>query len=246
VLQRLVGAPLRAHVDGRELVVVPDVAVHHLPWGRILGAGQPTSVAPSAALWHRAASRDQACEGHVAIVAGPGLAGAEAEARRIAELHPGATVLAGPAATVEAVGAALDGARIAHLAAHGTFRRDNPLFSAIELTDGPAVVHDLERISRPPAVIVLASCNSALGQLQPTNDLVGLATALLSGGTRVALAAVVPLPDIEVVDIMVRLHARLAAGDRPAAALAHAAASEERSERLRFLADAALVCYGAG
>jgi CHAT domain-containing protein len=152
----------------------------------------------------------------------------------------------GSAATVEAVGAALDGARIAHLAAHGTFRRDNPLFSSIELVDGPAVVHDLERISRPPRVIVLASCNSALGQLQPTNDMIGLATALLAGGTRVALAAVVPLPDVEVVEIMVRLHARLAAGATPATALADAAAGEDRSERLRFLADAALVCYGAG
>jgi CHAT domain-containing protein len=108
------------------------------------------------------------------------------------------------------------------------------------------VVHDLERISRPPRVIVLASCNSALGQLQPTNDMIGLATALLAGGTRVALAAVVPLPDVEVVEIMVRLHARLAAGATPATALADAAAGEDRSERLRFLADAALVCYGAG
>jgi hypothetical protein len=245
-LQRLIGAPLRARLGDRELVVVPDFAVHHLPWAWILGSGQPTSVAPSASLWHRAAADDRILDGHVAVVAGPGLAGAEAEAKRVAELHPGASLVVGPAATVEAVGAALDGARIAHLAAHGTFRRDNPLFSSIELVDGPAVVHDLERISRPPRVIVLASCNSALGQLQPTNDMIGLATALLAGGTRVALAAVVPLPDVEVVEIMVRLHARLAAGATPATALADAAAGEDRSERLRFLADAALVCYGAG
>ncbi len=245
-LQRLLGAPLRGRLDGHELVVVPDLAVHHLPWSWILGEGQPTSVAPSASLWHRAAMTDLRAGGHVTVVAGPGLAGAEAEARRVAQLHPGARLLVGAAATVEAVGAALDGARVAHLAAHGTYRRDNPLFSGIELADGPAVVHDLERISRPPSMIVLASCNSALGQLQASNDVVGLAAALLAAGTRVALAAVVPLPDAEIVDIMVRLHAGLAVGAAPAAALAEAAATEDRSDRLHLLAAAALVCFGAG
>lgn len=32
---------------------------------------------------------------------------------------------------------AIDGARLVHVAAHGTFRADSPLFSALELHDGP-------------------------------------------------------------------------------------------------------------
>jgi hypothetical protein len=50
----------------------------------------------------------------------------------------------------EKVMAAIDGAWLVHMAAHGTFRADSPLFSAIELDDGPLTVYDLERLRRAP------------------------------------------------------------------------------------------------
>ena len=57
--------------------------------------------------------------------------------------------------------AAIDGAWLVHVAAHGTFRSDSPLFSAIELDDGPLTVYDLERLKRAPYRVILSSCNSA-------------------------------------------------------------------------------------
>ncbi len=224
---------------------MPDLSVHHLPWSQILGSGRAASVAPSASLWHRAATSTWRPDGHVVIIAGPGLAGADVEARRIAALYPGATLLVGPAAAVSTVTTELHGAHIAHLAAHGIVRRDNPLFSSIELADGPINVHDLERIAHPPAAIVLASCNSAVATLNAGNDVLGLAAPLLAVGTRVVIAASVPLPDTEIVDVMVGFHTRVAAGTPPSEALAQAAANESPNERVRFLAESTLVCYGA-
>ena len=179
-LQRLIGVPLRARVMDRAAWCRPrprvaSVALELDSRPRTTDVGGAFCVALAQGRYGRLVT-----EGHVTVVAGPGLPGAEAEARRIAEFYPGSSLLVGPDATVDAVGAALDGARIAHIAAHGTVRRDNPRFSTIELIDGPAVVHDLERISRPPTVIVLASCNSAIGQLHSSNDVVGLAAALLA------------------------------------------------------------------
>ena len=39
---------------------------------------------------------------------------------------------------------------VAHLAAHGRFRADNPLFSSIDLADGPLTVYDLESLEEAP------------------------------------------------------------------------------------------------
>jgi hypothetical protein len=265
----VVGQPLRGDLDDRELVVVPDRLGHNLPWGLILGAGRPTTIAPSASLWHRAevaarvpvtatatatataapattATAAVPAGGAVTVVAGPGLEGAEVEARRVAVCHTDVRLLVGRAANAAAVAAAFDGARIAHVAAHGSIRRDNPLFSSIAFADGPMNVHDLERLRRPPTIMVLATCHSALGRVEAGNDVLGLTAALLTAGSRAVIASVLPLPDGEVVDLMVRLHQHLAAGRRPAAALAAAAAEEARSERLSFLAGTALACFGAG
>ena len=94
--------------------------------------------------------------------------------------------------------------------------------------------------------MVLASCNSAVGQVRASNDVTGLAAALLTAGAWSVIGAVVPLPDLEVVETMVRLHAGLAAGVGPAAALSDATAREDIDDPLDLLAAAAFVCYGAG
>ena len=63
-------------------------------------------------------------------------------------------------ATAARVLNAIDGARLVHIAAHGTFRADSPLFSALQLDDGPLTVYDLERLRRGPHHLVLSSCDS--------------------------------------------------------------------------------------
>jgi CHAT domain-containing protein len=105
-------------------------------------------VAPSAALWLRADTASHR-PGRIVLVAGPGLPDAAREVEELQALYPAAECLDGDLATVEAVKAVLDGAELAHVAAHGRFRADNPLFSSIELADGALTVYDLGL--RPPS-----------------------------------------------------------------------------------------------
>ena len=70
-------------------------------------------------------------------------------------IYGDATVLTGTAATAAAVMHALDGATVAHLACHGHFRSDSPLFSSLELADGPLSGYQLQRLRRAPELIVL-------------------------------------------------------------------------------------------
>jgi CHAT domain-containing protein len=91
-------------------------------------------------------------------------------------------VLAGGSATTARVLAAIDGAGLAHIAAHGTFRADSPMFSSLRLDDGPMTVHDLERLRRAPFRLILPSCESGLLVPASADELLGLASALLPLG----------------------------------------------------------------
>ena len=115
--------------------------------------------------------------------------------------------------------AAMDGAWLVHMAAHGTFRADSPLFSAIELDDGPLTVYDLERLKRAPYHVVLSSCSSAVGMAVGADELLGLVSALISLGSAGVVASVVPVNDPATVPLMTALHEHLRAGSDLAQAL---------------------------
>ena len=245
-LDELLVGPLRARVGtGRPLVLVPTGVLHALPWSALPSLrGRPLSVAPSAALWRRAAAAAArpASGGPVVIVEGPGLPGAAGEVAALAGRYPDATCLTGAAATVAAVAEALDGAELAHIAAHGAFRVDNPLFSSLQLADGPLTVYDLEGLVRAPRRLVLSACDSGLSGVRPGDELMGLAGALFSLGMSTLVASVIPVPDAATKELMLALHRGLQAGLGPAHALASAQAASGRDAAV----SASFVCFGAG
>ena len=93
--------------------------------------------------------------------------------RAIARLRPGATVLTGPAASPTATLAGLDGVAVAHVAAHGHHEAENPLFSSLDLAGGPLMGYDLQRLSRPPPLVVLPSCDLGLADVRPGDETSG-------------------------------------------------------------------------
>jgi CHAT domain-containing protein len=209
--------------------------------------GRPVSVAPSARTWHQAATRPEPGEGAaVVVVAGPGLPGAAAEAATVARLHPGARLLGGPAATAGAVAGAIEGAGLLHLAAHGTVRSDNPLFSSVTLADGPFTVYELERLAQAPRHVVLAACDTARPQVVAGEEVLGFGTALLAGGTATLVAPLVPVADAATVDLMCAYHEELLAGRTPSVALATVQQRLDPQDPAAAATAAAFVCLGAG
>jgi hypothetical protein len=219
--------PFRRRLGDRPAVVIPSASIRRLPWGALPGlAGRPTSVAPSAAVWLRAASVDapRSLAGSVLLAAGPGLPAASREIRDLDAVHDGATVLRARAATARAVLERLgDGIDLAHIAAHGTFRADNPLFSSLVLFDGPLTVHELATTVRCPAWFVLSACDAAAHTSPVGDEILGLGAGLLSIGAANLIAPVTPVSDAATRPLMLGLHRRLVAGDRPAEAMARLA-----------------------
>jgi hypothetical protein len=242
-LDRLLASVLRG--DAPLVLVVPP-ELHALPW-QLLPAldGRPVVLAPTATWWvDAAADPPKESDGWTVAVAGPRLAEAEAEAYAVAACYSSATVLAGSTATTTAVGHALAGAATAHVASHGRVRRDNPLWSSLELVDGPLSVYDLEAMTGTPRTVVLSGCETGIG-VQAGDGLLGLSSALLERGTRSLVASVCLLPDsAETRETMTALHAQIAAGSPPSAALAGIAASSRGTDDV--LLAACLTCVGVG
>jgi tetratricopeptide (TPR) repeat protein len=218
--RNLLGGSVRL-LRGGPLVVVPTGRLHAVPWGLMPSLRErATSVAPSASAWLRARRAARPTKSRVVLVGGPRLATGDAEVRRLAAQYPDAVVLADGGAVAERVMAAMDGAWLVHVAAHGTFRADSPLFSAIELDDGPLTVYDLERLRRAPYRVLLSSCSSAIGAAVGADELLGLVSALISLGSAGVVASVVPVNDPATVPLMLALHDHLRAGSGLAEALA--------------------------
>lgn len=156
----------------------------------------------------------------VGLVAGPGLTHAHEEIRAVERFHRQATTLVESAATVSACLALARASDVLHMACHGSFRTDNPLFSSLQLTDGPLVAYDFEPLRRQPELVVLSACSAATSHVLHGGSLLGLAAALTTLGACSVIAPLTPISDAAAVPVMRRLHARLAEGAAPAAALA--------------------------
>jgi tetratricopeptide (TPR) repeat protein len=232
----------------RELVVVPFGGLYSVPWESLPSMrGRAVSVAPSATAWISADEVEPA-DGPVVLVRGPDLPTSATELDQLREVYPDAIVLDGAEATTGAVLSAMDGAKLVHIAAHGTHEAANAMFSRLELYDGGLLAHEVARLRRPPAHIVLGACELALSHIRPGDEPLGFAGAMLASGSRTVVAAVNRVghrsaaltmtdyhrrltnqPDLaaaDLADTMTDYHRRVASGVSPARALAEATAAD--------------------
>jgi hypothetical protein len=239
--------PVEAELGDLPLVLVPTGTLHATPWSLLPTCrGRAVTVAPSAGLWRGSAAEPFDRGGPVVLVAGPDLRCAGDELEALGRRYPGAVTLSGGRARTDRVLAALDGAGLAHVAAHGSFRDDNPLFSCLRLADGPLTVYDLEALERAPGALVLSACESGLSSVKPGDELMGLSAALFELGTGTLVASVLAVPDDHTARFMVAFHDHLIAGRGPADALCRAQVAVGDDNPRAFAAAAAFVCFGSG
>lgn len=229
--------------DDVELVVVPVGVLHGAPWSALHDG--PVALAPSAAAWLRTAERASGPAGPVVLVAGPDLRGAQDEVEALRALHAQVRVLGAADSRAASVLAAVADAGLAHLACHGTLRSDNPMFSAVVLADGPVTVQELHRSGVAPRRLVLASCHSGADVAYEGDEVLGLVSAMLSRGTAGVVASIAAVPDVEVVDLMLALHRRLAAGQTMARALHGARGEIDRDTPAGFVNWCTFSAHGA-
>ncbi|HET6952288.1 MAG TPA: CHAT domain-containing protein, partial [Acidimicrobiales bacterium] len=204
------GGPTPARV-----AVIPSRTLAAVPWSLLPSLrGRPVTVAPSLTRWVRGPSRTPGVRWSEAVAAlyGPGLARTGPEIRAIRAAWSGVEHHGDIAtATSDDVLHALGSARVVHLAAHGVHEAQSPLFSSVQMADGPVFAHEFPR---PVASehVALSACDVGQFSTRPGDEPLGLAIALMSLGATSVLAAVAPVADHVAAEAMVAYHRHIATG----------------------------------
>ena len=243
VVSELLVTPVLPLVGDRRVVLTPSAQLAGTPWTLLPGlAGRPVTVPPSATRWlelrRQARSRRQP---RVGLVAGPDVARAEEEVTRAAAAWRGATVLTGASAAAERVTALATKVDVLHLAGHGRHPGDNPLFSAIDLADGPWFGYDIDQLPHTPDTVVLSSCELGRASVRSGDEVVGMTAAWLHAGARCVTSSPTLVADDVACEVLAGWHRRVAGGEAPADALADATSDLPHSA-----APSPFLSFGAG
>ena len=229
-LQRLHSAlwqPLAAALDDvARVLVVPHGELGAVPFAALhdghtcLGQQVCLAMAPSAQIALRMLAPWPGAPKHaLALGDSNRLVHAAKEAQAVASLFPESEVSVDAQATIEALRTHGASADVIHLACHAEFRRDNPMFSALHLADGPLTAELVEGLQLPGAVVVLSACETGLAGHPSGDELVGLVRAFLIAGASRVVATLWPIDDAVTLDFMRHFYQALRDGLTPSASL---------------------------
>ena len=220
---------LLGDLDGQVLTVVPHRRLHQVPFHALHdGSGYVAeryattlaSSTPRAMVRTPAADRDQSG----VLVFGVPDAGAPRvadELHRIAEIVDDATIVVGNAATSSLLSSHLPGPTVVHIACHGIYRGDNPLFSAIKLADRWMTAAEILDLDLRGALVILSACESGRHD-SDTAEPVGLAWAFLAAGASSVVVSQWLVDDAAASELMPVFYRHLISDAAPAEALRQA------------------------
>lgn len=229
-LQSLYELLLRAvekRVGTKRLVIVPHRTLHYVPFHALHdGAAyvierREVSYSPSAIVLHHCLAKEQRpLESALLLgVADEQTPRVRDEIKVLKPLFPSAVALLDESATLAAVREQAPVADILHLACHGQFRPDNPLFSSLRLGDGWLTVRDAYGLDLHCNLVVLSACETGVSAVAPGDELIGLARGFFSAGAPSLLLSLWAVDDEATATLMLNFYASLRAGQAPAAAL---------------------------
>jgi CHAT domain-containing protein len=218
--------PILPHVQGRRLAIVPFGALHYVPF-QALHSGRShlieeveVCIAPSAGVLLFCLEQARSKPQRFVLIGAPDER-TPLLVREIVALHeliPTAEVRIGEDATVGAVRSLAPEADVLHLACHGQFRPDNPMFSALHLADGWLTARDAYDLRLRCSLVTLSACETGINAVTPGDELLGLVRGFLAAGAPALLVSLWPVDDATTVQFMRHFYAAWLSGATLAAA----------------------------
>jgi tetratricopeptide (TPR) repeat protein len=189
-LYRILIGPLQNRLDAEHLILVPHGDLHHLPFHALFDGEQyvmdrySVSYVPSGSVFAQCRERDTSgAKGSLVLgVADASTPFLEAEARAAAGILPQAELYLGPEVSFELLRQRGAERRFLHIATHGTFRADNPMFSSIRLGEGQCNLFDLYDLRLNAELVTLSGCSTGLNDVVGGDELLGLVRGLMHAG----------------------------------------------------------------
>ena len=209
--------PLADRIGQRRLVIVPDRALHYLPFqalhdgNKYLIERSEVSYAPSALVLQQCLRRDKRRLSKALLlgVADEQTPRVHDEIEAIAQLFPESLALMDQDATVEALRRQAPFADVVHLACHGQFRPDNPLFSSLKLGDGWLTVREAYDLNLHCALVTLSACETGVSAVAPGDELIGLARGFFAAGSPSLLLSLWTVDDDATAELMTEFYKNL-------------------------------------
>jgi tetratricopeptide (TPR) repeat protein len=214
-------APIRDRLKrASHLVVVPHDVLHSLPFHALFDGERyliddlAISYAPSSSVYRLCRTKPAGPGGRALIMGVPDASTPfiAAEVRSIASVLPNPQVFLGADATIGRLQSHGADSRFVHVATHGLFRRDNPMFSSIRLGDGPLSVYDFYELRLSAELVTLSGCGTGLSVVAGGDEQLGLVRGLLYAGARAVLLTLWDAYDSSTADFMTAFYARLQQG----------------------------------
>jgi CHAT domain-containing protein len=229
-------APLQPHISTPKVSLVPHNLLHYLPFAA-LSDGKDYLIdnytlfnLPSASMLRFLQDKRKLESGELMALGNPtlDLPFAKQEVETISNLYATQPLL-GRQATERAIWSQANQSGILHLATHGEYNPQSPLFSTLSLVpdnsyDGRLEVHEIYQLDLREAtnLVVLSACQTQVGQLSKGDELIGLNRAFLYAGTPSVIATLWNVDDPATGFLMERFYTYLRQGKSKAEALQQA------------------------
>lgn len=228
-LQKLYQAlvvPIEPYLSTDRLLIAPHDVLHYVPFAalhdgeRYLIEAHTLAQVPSASVLPFILEKASRAEsgGPPLILGNPSgdLPSSGREAQSVAELY-GTNAYVRGEAVEQLIWDQGPSASVLHLAAHGVYNEQAPIFSRVLLTstansehDGILEVHEVYNLSLSKAnLVVLSGCQTNMGEHSTGDEIVGLTRAFIYAGAPSVISSLWRVQDAPSRDLMVALHGYL-------------------------------------
>ncbi len=230
-LHKLLIAPVEPHIRATRLTIVPQGALHYLPFAALndgkndLVDKYTVRTLPSVSvLKYLRPSRSTAVE-QMLVMGNPDLnnpkydlPGAQVEAEKLANQFKAPRLLLRKKATRTSFRELAPVADFIHIASHGEFDAEKPLRSGLILASdtseggldaGRLTVSDLYQLKLDAELVTLSACDTGLGNVVSGDDVVGLTRGFLYAGASTVVASLWQVDDDATAFLMLRMYEHL-------------------------------------
>jgi CHAT domain-containing protein len=229
-LYRQLIEPIQSRLHGRSLIIVPHQLLHYIPFHALYDGTKylvdthDVSRAPSVSVLKicREKKIQRTEQDLILAVADEMTPYINEEVQALRELLPKGLFFVGKEAREDKLRRYGQTAGKLHIAAHGIFRADNPMFSSLKLGDTWLNLFDIFNLQLGAELTVLSACETGMSAVWEGDELLGLARGFLYAGTPSLLVSLWTVNDRSTAQLMRRFYEALHSGATKAHALQQA------------------------
>ncbi|HQU86199.1 MAG TPA: CHAT domain-containing protein [Pyrinomonadaceae bacterium] len=226
-LYRKLFAPLEKFTKDKNLTIIPAASVYYVPFQALhdganyLIEKRKICYAPSATVWKFLQNKTSRKTENALLMgfADERIPLVNREIEILQKVFPKAKTFTGKNANFEVFTENAGKFDILHLACHGQFRPENPLFSSLHLANGFVTVRDICANKINAEIVTLSACETGLNKIFAGDEILGLARGFLSAGANSLILSLWTVNDEATTELMKEFYLNLQNGNSIAESL---------------------------